>query len=366
MTTGRSQLKVIRKQRGLAASELAKQAGVSRQTIYAIESGGFIPNTLVSLRLARVLGVSVEDLFALDESSPETLEAELLSNRLEALKKTQLVRLYRIDGRHVALPVQTAFHYLPLADGLIGGKLGLRVEDALKRQSAAQILLAGCDPALSFLSELGRTQGIEIVPIPVSSRKALIWLSRGQVHVAGSHLPDRDRGDYNASAIRATFPNGGVQAITFAQWESGLITKAGNPKSIRSITDLAVRGITIVNREKGSGTRAVFDAELKSAGIPTSKINGYSREVYGHLPAAAGVASGWADCCFATRAAARCFGLGFVPLRAERFDLIFRNDFLTSEHGQALAGILNQAVLRQKLSQLAGYETSQTGKLLPT
>ncbi len=364
MTARRPQLKTIREQRSLTVSELAKQAAVSRQTIYAIEDGSFVPNTLVSLRLARILGVSVEDLFPLDETPPDTVEAELLSTRRESSDGTQLVRLYESEGRRIALPVETAFHYLPLADGVTGGKLGRKVQVAANRRSTAKILLAGCDPALSLLSELARSHGIEIVPIPVSSRKALVWLSKGLVHMAGTHLPDHESGDYNAGAIRGSFPKGGVQAMTFAHWESGLITKAGNPKAIRSIADLASREVSIVNREKGSGSRVVLDAELKGAGIPVSKIKGYDREVYGHLSAAICVASGWADCCLAARSAARCYGLGFVPLQTARFDLVFPENFLKSKAGQALAGMLNQAEMRQKLAHLAGYETRQTGKLI--
>lgn len=59
----RTRLRELRTSRGLPAAKLAGLVGVSRQTIYAIEDGSYIPNTAVALRLASVLDVGVEDLF---------------------------------------------------------------------------------------------------------------------------------------------------------------------------------------------------------------------------------------------------------------------------------------------------------------
>ena len=65
-------LATVRRKRGLSAAWLATAVGVSRQTIYAIEAGSYIPNTVVGLRLARALAVGVEELFALpaDTAAP--------------------------------------------------------------------------------------------------------------------------------------------------------------------------------------------------------------------------------------------------------------------------------------------------------
>src|SRR5215472_14542448 len=66
----------IRKGRGIGASDLARRVDVSRQTIYAIEAGTYVPNTEVALRLAREMEVAVGDLFSLEEGlrkSPPSL-----------------------------------------------------------------------------------------------------------------------------------------------------------------------------------------------------------------------------------------------------------------------------------------------------
>jgi len=54
-----------RKAAGLTQSELAEKVSVSRKTINTVENGVFVPTTILSLKLARALEVSVEDLFQL-------------------------------------------------------------------------------------------------------------------------------------------------------------------------------------------------------------------------------------------------------------------------------------------------------------
>ena len=65
-----SSLAQLRRQRGISAAHLAAAVGISRQTVYAIESGTYVPNTAVALKLARTLDVGVEQLFSLEERSP--------------------------------------------------------------------------------------------------------------------------------------------------------------------------------------------------------------------------------------------------------------------------------------------------------
>lgn len=54
-----------RKAAGLTQRELAEKVNVSRKTINTVENGVFVPTTILSLKLAKALGLSVEDLFQL-------------------------------------------------------------------------------------------------------------------------------------------------------------------------------------------------------------------------------------------------------------------------------------------------------------
>lgn len=360
----------LRSSRGLSAVELAKQVGVIRQTIYAIEAGNYVPNTVTALRMARVLGVGVEELFSLAEGvkkSEKPIRAELLGEPAAEIDAGKLVQLCRVGRSLVATAVPAVPAYLPDADGLIekGSKRGVSVKCAGEiPESGKRLLVAGCDPALSVLTALLRPSGIEIITVPCSSKRALDWLAQRRVHVAGSHLWDRDSGEYNTPFVKRLFPRGGTRVLTFAVWEQGLVVQRRNPKSIRTITDLANTGITIVNREKGSGSRDLLDSGLAESGISRSALHGYEGIARGHLAAAFAVASGVADCCVATRSAARRFGLDFIPLAVERFDLSIGKDSFELPAMKTLLDTLSRSALRQKLETLAGYDVTHTGDLL--
>ncbi len=64
----KNNLAKIRQKSGLTVVALADQVGIKRQTIYAIEAGSYIPNTVVALKLAKAFDVSVEDLFSIEEN----------------------------------------------------------------------------------------------------------------------------------------------------------------------------------------------------------------------------------------------------------------------------------------------------------
>jgi len=71
---------------------------------------------------------------------------------------------------------------------------------------------------------------------------------------------------------------------------------------------------------------------------------------------------GQADGCIATRAAARVFGLDFVPLISERYDLVIRKPHLALPALQLLLDTLSRTAFRRELEGLGGYTTSDAGK----
>jgi putative molybdopterin biosynthesis protein len=361
----------IRKSRGVGASDLARRVRVSRQTIYAIEAGTYVPNTEVALNLARELEVSVDELFSLQEGahkSPESLSSEVLSATPPA--KGQPVRICQIGSRWISVPVSASPYYMPEADGIIKrtAKTNSRVDLVVfAKDEAAQkrLVLAGCDPATGLLSRMvEKISGVEIVSAAASSKLALTWLSEGKVHIAGSHLEDPKTGEFNLPFIRKQFPGEDFGVVTFARWEEGFVIVPGNPKSVRKIEDLARKNVRFVNREPGSGSRALLDKLLGNAGMDANKVQGYDRVAYGHLAAAYCVLSREADACLATRSAAQTFGLDFIPLHSERYDLVMRKRTADLPAVKSFLDILQRATLRRKLEVLAGYDTSQTGTIV--
>jgi putative transcriptional regulator len=59
-------MKIQRARLGLTQAELAERAGVTRKSVNAIEAGHMVPSTLLALKLAKVLGVTMEELFAIE------------------------------------------------------------------------------------------------------------------------------------------------------------------------------------------------------------------------------------------------------------------------------------------------------------
>ena len=360
----------IRKSRGVGASDLARRVNVSRQTIYAIEAGTYVPNTEVALRLARELEVTIDELFSLREPaqrSPEPLAAEVLS--AAPPPKGQPVRICQIGSRWVSMPVSASPYYMPEADGIIrrtgrsGGRADLLV--FAKEEAQKRVVLAGCDPATGILSRMvEKISGVEIVSAAASSKLALAWLREGKVHIAGSHLEDPKSGEFNLPFIRKEFPDENVSVVTFARWEEGLVVAPGNPRGIRKVEDLARKNVRFVNREPGSGSRALLDRLLKQAGMGERNVQGYGRIAFGHLAAAYQVLSQEADVCLATRSAAQTFGLDFIALHRERYDLVMRRRTADLPAVKALLDVLQRATLRRKLEVLAGYDTSETGALV--
>jgi molybdate-binding protein/DNA-binding XRE family transcriptional regulator len=363
-------LAVIRQKRGLSAARLAELVEVSRQTIYAMEAGSYVPNTAVALKLARVLETTVEDLFALPGELPaleSRAEQVVLLSGSGTPQPGQPVQLCQVDKRLMASPPSPVPWYFPASDAVVTGsakaqgKTKVQVFHADAR-FGNRVLVAGCDPGISVLARHVQAAGVELVLAHRNSSQALALLKEGSVHIAGTHLRDEKSGESNIPEIGRLFAKNSVAVISFAIWEEGIVTGGGNPKSIKSIEDFARADVSIVNREPGAGTRKLLDSRLKALQISGSNVRGYDQIAHGHLPAAWQVQAGAADCCIATRAAARVFGLGFIPLLSERYDLAIRRQHLDLPGVQALLDTLSRSGFRRELEGLGGYDTRAAGQ----
>ena len=120
---------------------------------------------------------------------------------------------------------------------------------------------------------------------------------------------------------------------------------------------MAERGLRYVNRQRGAGTRVLLDHELARRGISPEAIVGYEREEHTHLAVAAAVAAGRADCGLGVLAAARAFGLDFVPVAKEPYDLVFEPDPILDP----LWALLESEEFRRAVEELGGYDTHRNG-----
>jgi putative molybdopterin biosynthesis protein len=203
---------------------------------------------------------------------------------------------------------------------------------------------------------------INLMVLPVGSLDGLVTLRQGMCHLSGCHLLDVN-GEYNLPFIQHFFPDRAMLVITLAYREQGLMLFPGNPKQLRSLSDLGRPGIVFINRQKGSGTRLWLDNEIHQLGLTTEKIQGYDREVRLHTECARLVQDGEADVAIGLRAAAAQVGLDFIPLFQERYDIVLPQDQTEMLH--PLIDTLQTGSFRQAIKSLPGYDTTHTGEQIP-
>jgi putative molybdopterin biosynthesis protein len=227
-----------------------------------------------------------------------------------------------------------------------------------KTKKPALIFSGSHDLALEGIAE-HLEKHVTLLSMPVGSLDGLVNLRQGLCQISGSHLLD-ESGEYNTPFVRHLFPDRDVEIITLAYRTQGLMFINGNPKGIRKIADIAKPNVRFVNRNAGSGTRLWFDAELRRLKIPAQKVNGYENVVKTHTEAAVLISANKADAALGLQAAAHQYGLDFLPLFEERYDLV-----LPRENESTLLPLLDyiQTIdFRDALTSLTGYNTTHSGE----
>jgi molybdate-binding protein/DNA-binding transcriptional regulator YhcF (GntR family) len=189
----------------------------------------------------------------------------------------------------------------------------------------------------------------------------LIALQEGRADLAGIHLLDEETGEYNYPYLKHLLPGRQLAVVHLAYRIQGIMFAKGNPKGIKSFEDLGRSDITIVNRQKGSGTRVLLDFELRKSGIDPSRVKGYEREVDTHLTVATSISRGQADVGLGIQAAADANELDFLPILRERYDLIIPRENYNSKLITPLTEIIASTDFRTVVTNIVGYDTSQTG-----
>ena len=230
-----------------------------------------------------------------------------------------------------------------------------------KTKKPAVIFSGSHDLALEGIAE-HLEKHVTLLSMPVGSLDGLVNLRQGLCQISGSHLLD-ESGEYNTPFVRHLFPDRDVELVTLAYRTQGLMFVNGNPKGIRQIADIAKPNVRFVNRNAGSGTRLWLDSELRKLKIPTEKVNGYEKVVQTHTEAAVLISTNKADAALGLQAAAHQYGLDFIPLFEERYDLV-----LPRKNEKALMPLLDYlqtSTFRIELNALTGYNTSHSGEQIP-
>jgi molybdate-binding protein/DNA-binding XRE family transcriptional regulator len=370
-------LKSIRTRLGMSQQELANIAGVTRQSIGGVESGQYAPSVSISLRLAKALGCQVEDLFWFEEDLPK-VEAVLTK---PVISGQQLrVSLARVGEQLIAYPLvgNNAFRLEMIpADGEAlaaelpdqGGtnKVLVRLLDDMDKLENT-VVITGCAPMISLWAKAAERwhPQLRVHQIFANSMAALQSLCRGEVHIAGMHLYDPETGEHNIPFVREALAGRSAVLITLGIWEEGLLVPPGNPKGIKTVSDLVELEITIINREPGSGCSMLLERKLQEQQIPLHAVKGFDHIVYSHQDVALSVLSGIADAGVSTASVATTFGLGFISLHRSRYDLVILKEHLEEKPVQQLLGTLGHRLVQSQLEVLGGYDVSNIGEVVAT
>jgi excisionase family DNA binding protein len=170
--------------------------------------------------------------------------------------------------------------------------------------------------------------------------------------LAWSHLFDPKSGQYNIPFLSTYLPDVKVVVVNLFYRDLGLILAPGNPLDIRGFEDLGKKGVRLVNRQKGSGTRLLMDHHLRQADVPVARIKGYDREVYTHFEVGLSILSKEADAGVATIAVARLLGLPFIPVAKESFDMILEQKTFFHKGIQSFIEVWNSSDFRKRVEPI--------------
>ena len=312
-------------------------------------------------------------------SEPAIVKAALTRPVLSGLKYREFVRvrLGQVGGKLMASPLNRgagvvssfmkADGLLEIPQGLEGFEAGSEVEITLTRpkQELENVLVAigSHDPLLDEVADLLHLAdpSMYMSSTHVGSMGGIMAVKRGETHIAGTHLLDEATGRYNTAFINRYFPGGGVRLVECVGRTQGLMLQKGNPKGITGIADLTKEGIRYVNRQKGSGTRVLMDYLCKRDGIDMDKIYGYDREEFTHMSVAVQIASDTADAGMGIWSAAKTYGLDFLPICMEQYDLLIPDAAWDTPVVQRLIEVLKSDAFRERLEALGGYEVKNPG-----
>ena len=316
------------------------------------------------------------------EETPKTVSAVLTRPVVSGLKYQEFVRVrlgYVGDkltasplsrGSGVVSSFMKADGILEISQGLEGHEAGETVEVKLlndeKKLQNTLVVIGSHDPLLDELADMMHTDNREVYmsSTHVGSMGGIMALRRGEAHAAGCHLLDTESGEYNLSFLQKYFPDGNVKLVRCVGRQQGLMTAAGNPLNIQEFQDITRDGIRYVNRQKGSGTRILTDYLCTKYDILPSAIYGYEREEMTHTSVAAQIASGSADVGMGIYSAAKLYGLDFVPICIEEYDLIIPDYAWDTPMVKQMLATMQSETFQNRLLALGGYTVENIGELI--
>ncbi|MCU0883443.1 MAG: helix-turn-helix transcriptional regulator [Beijerinckiaceae bacterium] len=233
--------------------------------------------------------------------------------------------------------------FVPLAPpAIIGGSHDPLLEWAVRRSACGLALLS--EGSTAGLDRLGRNE-----------------IAMAAIHVHGAGADQHADEDANIAAVKAQARLTDAVVIAFARREQGLLTQAGNPLALTTLGDVATRQARLGVRQGGAGAQLLLDRLAAESGLAREAFNRVGEPFATGQDLAFAIRAGEIDCGIASRAVAAAHGLGFVPLAAERFDLVMRRRIYFEPAAQTLLALMREPEFHRHAALLTGYDISEAG-----
>lgn len=315
-------------------------------------------------RMSERSALTAEDVAAMLHVSKSSIYGLIKKNEIDFYKVGRKIRFTEANVRDYIEKNKTAAragaHAEPVA--LDENKY---FDLSAERRKEAGFIICGQDLILDILSNFLRLHGVMALRAYIGSYDSLVSLYQDRIGVATAHLWDSLTDDYNVPHVRYILPGIRCVVVNVTYRMQGLYVAKGNPKNIRSWSDFARDDVTMINREKGAGSRALLDESLKLLGLYGSTIRGRRNENQSHLTVASAVARGDADVAVGSEKIARQVeNVDFVPMKKERYDLVVKKEHFDTQEVATTLKILRSEKFQNEFKNIGGYDISDIGKVI--
>ncbi|WP_130807789.1 molybdopterin biosynthesis protein [Senegalia massiliensis] len=309
------------------------------------------------------------------EVKRDIISAKISKRIVSSFKNEELVRvtLGFVGDKLIATPLSSnagATMSLVKADGVAiiprniegveaGDEIEVELYKPLNRIENTMVSIGSHDLIMDILGDM-----IRLTSGHVGSMGGILSIKRGECHISPIHLLDENTGEYNISYVKKYFKDEKMALIKGVKREQGFIVQKGNPKNIKDFNDLKRKDISYINRQRGAGTRVLFDYNLKLNNIKPEDIKGYKRELNTHMAVATGIKTGGADVGIGIYSAAKALELDFIKVTDEDYDFLVREKDLENVIIKKFIDTLKSEEFKQRVENLGGYSLENSGELV--
>lgn len=222
--------------------------------------------------------------------------------------------------------------------------------------------IAGNDMAADVVANYLGGAGLPMQRIYENSYRALAHMYRNGVEAAIVHLYDHKTGQHNVPYVQRIVPGTPLIVIHLVRRRQGFLVAKGNPKNLRTWSDLLRDDVVMANRERGAGSRILLDEQLMALEAGSLHPRGYDREFTSTLALGAFIANGGADVGLGSeRVFHQVDGLAFIPLHEEQLDLVLLKTARTQPAVKFLRQVLSGAGFKSEMGNIVGYDARNAG-----